>query len=382
MSKKGLFHSVLPVLILLAGFLGFFFLKSLKKPPQHHVVRPEGPLVEVIRAQKTDQRIVIYATGTVRPPQKIEIVPEVAGKVVWVSPKLLPGGHFAAGEVMFQIEKKDYEIALTQAKARVSKAREQLEVLKNKALVAKRQWQRLYGEKSPPSSLVFYEPQIKAAEAELAASLAAQEKAALDLSRTTVKAPFDGLILEEHLDLGYYVRPGSPVATLIGTKKTEIIAPVSQNDLNWLKLPAQAKIIVATGDKSYFYTGQAVRLLPAVEKLGHLPQVVVEVSDPFQLWERIPGRPDLAEGLFVELEIEGKMVRDVFVLPRAVLRHGDKVWVVDEKERLQIRPVTVVYRGKDTVLVRGLKAGERIIVTKLEAAAPGLKVRVAKGEAK
>ena len=158
-KKSRLLSLTLPFLILLAGGLGFLALKGLKKQPPKRPTKVQGPLVEVLTVHPVDQQITISATGTVQAWQEVEIVPQVAGKVVWVSPKLVAGGHFARGEILFQIEKKDYEIALEAAEAKVAKAEEALALAKNKALVARRQWQRLYGEKSPPSDLVFYEPQ-------------------------------------------------------------------------------------------------------------------------------------------------------------------------------------------------------------------------------
>ncbi len=376
--KKRFLHKVLPILIILFGVVVFFFLKGLKKETPHRQPRPQGPLVEVMPARMVDRQVVIIGTGVVRAKRYIDIIPQVAGKVVWVSPKFVAGGVFSCGEKMFQIEEKDYEIALVQAKSQVLRAEEQLEIIRHKSQVAKSQWKRLHGEKRPSSPLVFYEPQLKAAEAALRAAQAAYQKAKLDLLRTTIRAPFDCIVSEKHIDIGYYVVPGIRVARIVGTEKAEIVCPISLKDLSWIELPAETKVKIDVDGHSYFYQGEALRILPTVDKPGHIPQLIVEVDDPYQRRRRVPGRPDLSEGLFVELEIKGKIAKHVFVLPREVLRRGNTVWIADKKDRLQVRPVSIVYQEKGSVLVRGLNPGERIIVTNLKAVAPGLKVRVLK----
>ncbi len=379
-NPRTLLKSILPFLILALGVVGFLALRSLKSPPPKKLPHTQGPLVEVITVYPQDQEILIQATGTVKAWYKIDVVPQVAGKVIWVSPKFEAGGHFKKGEVFFQIEKKDYEIALAQAQAQVAKAQETLAIVENKALVARRQWERLYGkQKSPPSPLVFYEPQLKAAETALKAAEAQRDQAALNLSRTTVRAPFDCLIADEHVDPGLYVTPGKSVAQVIGTRKTHIVVPLPMKDLVWLSLPSRAKVLVTAGAKRFVYPAKALRLLPTTEATARLPQLVIEVQDPYQLRHKVPGRPDLAEGLFVQVVLHGQTAHQVYVLPRSVLRRGNTVWLVDQHNRLQIKPVTVVFEEKDKLLVRGLTPGDRVIKTRLQAVAPGLKVRVWQG---
>jgi multidrug efflux pump subunit AcrA (membrane-fusion protein) len=86
--------------------------------------------------------------------------------------------------------------------------------------------------------------------------------------------------------------------------------------------------------------------------------------------------------MFVEAEIEGNWASSVVILPRSAVRVGDEVYVVDENNRLEFRPVEVLRAERERVLVRsGLKAGERVCLSNLETAVDGMKVEVVEAEA-
>ena len=88
------------------------------------------------------------------------------------------------------------------------------------------------------------------------------------------------------------------------------------------------------------------------------------------------GRPPLAVGMFVDAAILGRTVDDAIVLPRAALRGEDRVLVVDAQDRLTWRRVTVLRADRDTVIVgAGLRQGERVVLSPLEAPVEGMPVR-------
>ena len=77
------------------------------------------------------------------------------------------------------------------------------------------------------------------AEADVTAARAALEKSRLDLSRTTLTAPFDCVVTSENVDLGALVTPQTQLATLVGTDEywVRVTIPVSQ--LRWIHIPSQ-----------------------------------------------------------------------------------------------------------------------------------------------
>jgi multidrug efflux pump subunit AcrA (membrane-fusion protein) len=85
--------------------------------------------------------------------------------------------------------------------------------------------------------------------------------------------------------------------------------------------------------------------------------------------------------MFVGAEIVGRWVSNVVVLPRAVMRPGERFLIVDEQDRLRFREVEILRFEDDRVLVTaGMEAGDRVCVSALEAPVDGMKVRVARTE--
>jgi multidrug efflux pump subunit AcrA (membrane-fusion protein) len=192
------------------------------------------------------------------------------------------------------------------------------------------------------------------------------------------------MIRSKAVDLGQYVRAGTPVAVLTGTDRGEVVVPLSLQELSWLRIPRRgesggspATVRLAAGPRTAEWPARLMRSLGEVDAQGRMARIVLAVEDPYGLARRRPERPDLAVGAFVHVVLHGRTEPDLAVLPAAVLREGDEVWVMDG-DRLSIREVEVVHRERDEVLIgKGLAAGERVILTHVPGAAEGMKLRQA-----
>jgi RND family efflux transporter MFP subunit len=360
-----------------------------KKVPAKVERRSPGALVEVMTVRPVDHEVTVFATGTVTAAQEAAITPEVTGRVVWLAPNLVAGGFFQAGEPLFEIEATDYRLAVERARAAVAKAELDLATVESQAAVARREWQNLKsGDGEPPNPLVVYEPQVANAQATLAASKAALEQAELDLKRTRVAAPFDCRVRSESVDTGQYLRAGVEVARVAGTDRAEVVVPLPLEELRHLRVPRPTEagksaggspvtLTLTVDDRHYRWAGRVVRSLGEVDPAGRMARVVVAVDDPYGLHDADPdGRPELALGLFVEVEFHGATLPGVFPIPRSALRPGQTVWLVDDSQLLQIRPVEVARRERDEVCIaQGLTAGDRVVLTALSGAANGMALR-------
>jgi RND family efflux transporter MFP subunit len=388
MSRKTILLKItLPIVVILAGFAGMQIMIHSRAAPKKEVKESKGVLVEVKSVTRENLPVVVMGTGTVGSRQEASITPQVKGRVTYLAPGFVVGGLFRKGDLLFRIEDTDYRLAIDGAKAAVAKAEFDLATVEGQAHVARIEWERLHlAEKKEPSPLVLYEPQLKNARASVDSAKAALSQAELDLARTSVYAPFACLIRSEEVDLGQYVTVGNRVATVAGTDAAEIVVPLPLEEMQWISIPrkgsngngSKALVKLAVGDQVLTWKGRVVRSLGEVDPRGRMAQVVVAVDDPYNLERRGSTKQrDLEIGMFVDVEIIGKTLSGVFVVPRAALREGDTVWTMDDEGKLRVTPVTVVRRERDTVILRdGFPEGASIVLTNISGAAEGMKLRL------
>ena len=154
---------LLAILALAVGVAVFIAFIKLREPPERAVQVVPAPLVEVRTLTAQDIHMVIQGYGTVSPKVEVEIIPEVAGKIVFIHSELKAGGIIPANEKIVQIDPRDSELAVQQAAATVAEAQVRLDTEIAEADVARREWGQLHPETEPSSPLVLREPQIRRA---------------------------------------------------------------------------------------------------------------------------------------------------------------------------------------------------------------------------
>lgn len=381
---------LLPLAILAGGFLTVMLILEQRKQPVVEPTNFQGPAVRVYTATAADLRIDVDTQGTVEPFRSIDLVAQVGGRVVEVSPALRAGGFFAPGDLLIAIEAADYELAVVQQQANVARAELRLLQERAEADAAVRAWKELEGERQA-EPLVARIPQIRDAEANLAGAKAQLDKARLDLGRTKITAPFAGRVRSARVDLGQTVQPGQALAQLYGTEFAEVRLPIPTQDAGFVDLPmgfadggapaagAPVEFTAEFGGARYTWAGTIVRTEGEIDRRSRQLTVVARVEAPYARGDQ-PDRPPLAVGMFVQARIQGRLFRDVVALPRAALRGRDEVWVVDAERRLVRRRVDVLRAEADRVLLRaGVARGESVCITSLETPTDGMPVRPTEG---
>ena len=380
--KPRIIHFIVTLVFIGIGALVFVVLTATKPKLERTQPPVLKPMVSVARIKTRPQVVIISGEGTVRPLREIQLVPQVNGKVVFASRALVNGGEFQKGDVLLRIDPLDYQLAVTLAQARVKDSESKLKVAEEEAAVSREEWRLLY-ETDPKNNqipaLVAKEPQLAAAQAKLAADRADLQKAKLNLERTEVKAPFDGRVDEENVDIGQYVATGQALATLFSINQAEIVVPFEDEDLYWFHVPgftpgdeAGSVVSVSTrvAGRESLWPGRVVRAEGKLDERTRMINVVIRVNKPYET------KPPLAAGLFVTVDIEGRTLENAAMLPRAALRENNVVWVVDTNGQLTFRKVSVARLTSDAVLVDGgLKNGEMVVVSPLKAVTDGMRVR-------
>ena len=382
--KKRFIQFGISVVLIAMGVVGFLVLTASKPEMKKRKPPAPVPMVRTIKTNSGPQTVYIKGEGTVRPLREINLVSEVGGKVVGVSPALVNGGVFKEGDTLLQIDPVDYELAVTLARAKVKEAESRLELAEEEALAAVEEWRLLYpdssSEDSKPSALVAKEPQLAAAQARLEADKADLRKALLHLERTKLKAPFAGRVGAENVDVGQYVSPGQTLGSLYSTEAAEIVVPLEGGDLFWFDVPAftstdgrgaPAVIRASLAGRELSWPGKVVRTEGRLDERTRMIHVVVRVDKPYAR------KPPLVFGLFVTVEIEGRNLHNCTVIPRGALHQGNVVWVLDQESRLRFRKVEVArVQGDEVIVTKGLEDGEAVVTTPLKAVTDGMTVRM------
>jgi len=382
-TKKRLLHGSIAISLIIIGILGLSALTARKKELAKEKPDIPVPTVRTIRVETENLPMCIKGEGTVRPLREINLVPQVDGKVIYMSERLVNGGAFLRGDILLRIDPVDYELAVTLAEAQVMDAESLLKLTEEEAAAAKEEWRIHYaddsdaGEEPPP--LVAKEPQLAAAEARLAAARAELRKARLHLERTELRAPFEGRVSQENVDIGQYVSPGQTLASLYSTEAAEIYVPLEKDDLFWFyvpglsdgnSLPPPALVHAEIAGKAITWPGKVVRAEGKVDERTRMIRVVVRVEKPYE------EKPPLVVGLFVTVDIQGDILPNAVTLPRSALRQDNIVWVVNKENRLKFRPVEVAkLQGEQVIIASGLKDGESVVVSPLKAVTDGMRVR-------
>lgn len=369
----------LPLIVIAVGVLGAARLiasapHAVQRPPVHH-----ASLVTVRPVERGAAPVRIEAMGRVVAAQQVELSPQVSGEVVEVHPAFQLGGRIPAGEILVRIESANYAAALNYAEAALQRRQAELES-------AQREIQRLTGLKERDAAnrkeLDDAQTAVAVAQADVAAARATRTQAALDLEHTVIRAPYTGIVTSEAVTAGAHVTPTTRLASFVGTDAYWVQISVPVDRLAWIDFPnldpegSAVRIVqqVGAGGPTAWH-GRVLRLLGNLEPQGRMARVLVEVQHPLDAPESA-SQPLLIDA-YVQVEIAGRRLPDVVALARSELRAGNSVWLMTAAGALEIRPVDVVFRGRQQVLVRsGLASGERVVVSDLPTPVAGMPLRV------
>lgn len=371
-------HIGIAVVVLILGVVGLKVLIASKPEIDKALPKVSLPAVKTVPVVIAPQAIRISGQGTVQPERQIQLIPQVSGKIVEISPSLVNGGVFQQGETLLCIDPADYRIAVTLAEASVKDAESRFKLAEEEAQAAQYEWDQLHPDTQAPS-LVAKEPQLAAARALLDGDKANLEKARLQLERTRLTAPFDGRVGQKQVDVGQYVTPGQSLATLYATDAVEIVLPMETQDLHWFHVPgftpgegagAEAEVCGNLAGYELTWHGRVVRAEGALDPSTRMVNVVVKVDKPYER------KPPLAIGMFATVHIKGRTLESAARIPRAAIRENRTVWVVDESGRLEFRPVDIVrFTTQGVIIGSGLQEGEQVVISPIKAVSDGMQVR-------
>lgn len=433
-----------PILILGAGFAVFRFLGSQPPPERKQAEKPAAAPVRAVEAIREPGGLTIELDGVVVPLREVTLAAEVPGRVLRKSEACKAGRFVTAGTPLFEIDPRDYEFEVARLEREAAQAglaiEEAEEEIKQNATgiglatqqleLARREVKRLDGLKA--GRIVTEAEHDRAVREELGATttltnlqgqarvlvkrkqrfeeanaLAATmlDRAKLDLARTRVVAPTDGVIVEDHVEQDSYVAKGMALVTIEDTRQAEIRTSLQMDELArvWRsggmadplaggphEMPDTPVTVVFTvGDSQYewdaYLSRQEGRGLD--EKTRTLPcRVIVTEPTKVRAMDRYgaaletlpPGSPrSLMRGMFVQVRVHVDSPHELVSIPEEARRPSGEVWLIRDGRLEILRPRPVQVAGGRAIFESGpsgLVAGDRVITSQLTNPRPGMAV--------
>ncbi len=302
--------------------------------------------VQVLKAVTKVEEIV--ARGRTEAYRKVELRAEIPARVIAV--EVEKGARVKKGDVLVRLDPGDYYARLKEAKALVRQR--QIEYDAAKSLQAK-------GYRA--------ETKLAASETLLDTAKAMAKRTRVQVSRLTIRAPFDGIIDRRYVEVGDYMKEGNPVAAIIDEDPFLVVGQISEREIN--------RIAVGDVGRAKLVTGRTVS-----GTVRYLSATADPATRTFRMELEVPN-PDgtLRDGITAEIRVEVKKVRAHLVSP-AVLTLNDEglagVRVVDDNDVVSFRPAQIISTDSDGVWLIGLPETVRIITVGQEYVRDGDKVRV------
>ena len=414
---------ILPILVLAAAFT---YAKHLKETAPEASKRPfvkRVTVVEVETLKPTQYTVTIEASGTVNAGTQTNLVAEVSGRIVDISNNFLEGNYFEKGQTLLEIDKSNYlnaveiaqsdvaanEASLKQIKAEEDSNKQSIQLAQQNLALGKKELARvksLLSKKLISRSLVDAEDQKinqlqqklqdlsgiqttfsskrNATQAKINSTKARLKQEALNLSRTQLKAPYRGRVLNKNVDFGQYVSVGTVLGEIYATDYVNVELPLSLNQYELLGMPEAFRnksidtkdlpeVILTNPDslKNDKWLGRVVRTSAALDAASRQINVIVRVDDPYEAKEGIS--TPIRIGQFLKAKIKGRTFNNVFVLPSIAVIYNREIRILEEG-KIKIEPVKVIWNtNSETVVEANPKfIGKQIIITNLTQAIDGM----------
>lgn len=376
--------SVICLAIVGLGFAGFLWFSSQQPEFTPSNVEPPAFLVGVEVAARVPVTFEVTSQGTVSPRTSTVLVAQVSGEITDVMPSFVTGGFFKKGDELLKVDPRNYETAIVRADLTLARAKTRLATESALTGYALDDWKRLQDldpSRAEATDLALRKPQLEEVMAEYEAAKAEVEKAREDLERTTIRAPYDGMVREKMADVGQFVNVGFQLARTVAVDYAEVRLPIALHELQYLQLPngtdstpLPVKLNAQLGGASNEWDAELVRTEGIIDEKSRVIHAVARVADPYDIANG--GHSMLRFGTFVHARIQGNEAGELFVVPRHAVRNGTTMWIVTEDSTIHPKEVAVVRSDEDyTYISNGIDEGDIYCVTPIDRPLPGMKVR-------
>ncbi|MCP3964926.1 MAG: efflux RND transporter periplasmic adaptor subunit [Lentisphaerae bacterium] len=371
-----------------------------------------------ISVTTSDVKLKLSGYGTAEPIRDVKLSSELKGRIVMKSTDLKVGQLVKKGQILAKIDVSDYEIALQEAKAEMSRLKseriqlvqlikdtyEQLQKeqsilklcisdyirqrdLQRKGISAKKALEestrQVVNQRktiiNTKSQLNQRKIQLSTTDAQIKRAAAVKKMAEINIERSTIASPFKGRVNKMYIENGEYVQPGTQLFDIADDTQMEIPVALDAYDvakmlgltsrdpkqyLNWFKKPenTEVKIIWAEDPELCVWKGKISR----IKEFCPETRTVKIIVRPTQFESGSKGFFPLVSGMFCKIFFEGMTLKNAVKIPWVAVQLDGDVYVVNSKGRLEQRAIKIFgTEGDYAIISSGLKSGDLLIVQRL-----------------
>ena len=366
-------------IIIFTALIIYTIFETKPKVKRNKVIKVFKIPVETMKLKEQEYTIYVDSYGYVSAKIQSNLNAEISGKITYVSEKLQNGETFLKNDLLLQIEDSDYIADVQIAQAALILAEQELLEEESRSKQASDDWQRI-GRNQKANQLVLRVPQLKTAQANVLASNAKLSKANTALSRTKIKAPYNGMVLKKEVNIAEIVSSNTLLATIYATSTAQVNLPVRNKELaliNLNKNPNKDSFDVTfysdlIGNQEW--KGRILRTESSIDVSSSLLHLIVEINSAFN--PRDTHKNLLKISQYLRAKIKGKTIPNALVIPNSSIYQGSYVYV--EKDGIiKRREIKILWQNnQDSVISGGLEAEEHIVLTTLGVVSSGTAVKV------
>lgn len=395
-------------------------LVNARKKPEKQQVERTPPVVSFMEAQPKSTVMTVEAFGTVKARKQVIITAEVSGIINYIHPSFIGGGQIKKGELLIRIDQRSYRLDRESAQVKVKQAtvdiesleqdivnlKQDIELSKANMLLARKELERVkalsknqFASKTMldkaeqqylqakialqnlENRLVMTAPAMEQKKAAFSMAKVNFEKADLAFKKTRIVAPFDGWVIEKLLETGEYAVPGKPIGSIYEQGGLDVDISIPIEHMKWIEpvlqngqMPA-AKISLPGSEnpQACVWPAKVARFKANIDEKTRTLAMTIEIGNETQGHEK---GFNLKPGAFVKCCIDGAVYGKVFVVPRHLLKTGERLFIVNDSH-LKIKPVQVLRKLEHEVIINGgLAAGDKIIDSPLPGAVEGMALTI------
>ncbi|MBK1882156.1 efflux RND transporter periplasmic adaptor subunit [Luteolibacter pohnpeiensis] len=383
-----LIRIAIPVAILAGGYAAWSWLGIPVKAP---TPQPRPPLrlkTEHLELSRSDFPVSLESQGTVQAHHTTPLTAMVSGVITKINPTFEDGAFFEKGDILAELDPADLQADLTSAKSTLARSEAALAQEEASAKQARLNWEDI-GYEEAPSPLVLRIPQLKEANANVTAAQAELERATRNLERAKIRAPFAGRVQSRLVGLGQSINGTTQLGEIFATDTAEVRLPLTPSQLQFINLPTRdddptldvtlTDALTAPGTLGkHEWKAKIVRSEGTLDPTSRELFAIARIDDPFGL---INGGPQLRIGQPVRASIQGKVLKDVFVLPRTALRGVNRVFLINRDDpqmpKIQRKEIKAIWSTDQILVIRdGLEVGSWLATSRLPYAPNGAPVEI------